>query len=192
MLPPPRDVAEGDSRCLRAGIGGAIGLTVLAALQGACGSQDPAAAREVLAVEASFGGSWCHRIEDPAVVAELSTERRALDGNWRAAWTPLPEASLELVFVGASEELGRLGIGDGQAQTTQDGRQVFQPIANETAARFVSLAGGPPLGPPDRPCASPTPEPAPANQGADSTNETARETLPGLARETDRGLARET
>jgi hypothetical protein len=113
----------------------------------ATGRQD-----EVIAVEATFGGTWCRRIEDPAVVAELVSARRELEGGFQAAWTPLPEPGLYLVFLGTGGELQRLGVGDGQAQTLADGRQLFQPIDGATAARLVDLAGGPPVGPPDRPC----------------------------------------
>lgn len=157
----PGDVAWGDRRCPRGGNGrssaAAFGLAALAALHAGCGSQEPTNAVDVLAVEASFGGSWCRRIEDAATVEALATARGDLERGWRRSWTPLATPSLELVFVGAEGELGRLGIGGGQAQTTADGRQVFQPIDDRAAARFVALAGGPPVGPPDRPCVSSSP-----------------------------------
>jgi hypothetical protein len=135
----------------------AAGTGSACAPRGATERQD-----EVIAVEATFGGAWCRRIEDPAVVAELVSARRALEGSWQAAWTPLPAPGLYLVFLGTGGELERLGVGDGQAQTVADGRQLFQPIDGDTAARLVDLAGGPPVGPPDRPCvasAAPAAEP---------------------------------
>lgn len=144
---------------------------MLAAFQAGCGTRERSATVEVLAVEASFGGSWCRRIEDAATIEALATARGDLERGWRRSWTPLATPSLELVFVGAEGELGRLGIGGGQAQTTADGRQVFQPIDDRAAARFVALAGGPPLGPPDRPCASNNP----SEEAPRSTDEPVRQ-----------------
>lgn len=136
------------------------------ALGSGCGARQGAAEplEGASAVEATFGDAWCRRIEDPQAVAALVAARNALGGQWQPAWTPLQQPGLTLRYFEASGELEHLGLGDGQVQSRVEGRQVFRPIDQASAARLVALAGGPPTGPPDHPCstgAAPSDEPPP-------------------------------
>jgi hypothetical protein len=131
----------------------AAAIAVLACLAACGGEKSPSALDETHAIEATFGASWCRRIEEPTEIAALVEARRALEGRWQPAWIVLGAPGLELAFLGpGGDEIERLGVGGGQAQTEIDGRHVFRAIDEATAARLVKLAGGPPIGTPDRAC----------------------------------------